>query len=47
VADHRWLAVARQGGLLFGGDREVVPAHERMFAYGADGPRAAVADGQS
>src|SRR5215208_3891510 len=37
--DDRWIAVAGQVALLlFGGVVEkVVPAHERMFAYGADG----------
>jgi hypothetical protein len=47
VADDGRLAVAGERGLLFGGDREVVPAHERMFAQSVDGPRRCGSGGQS
>src|SRR4051812_9282953 len=37
AADHRLVAVAGQPSLLLGLDRQVAPAHERMFARAADG----------
>src|SRR4051812_39984652 len=37
AADGRVVAIARQARLLVGGDGEVAPAHEHMFAYAADG----------
>src|SRR2546423_12396185 len=36
--DHRAVAVARQAALLLDLDFQLIPAHERMFAYCSDGP---------
>src|SRR5205823_1237186 len=38
AADDRLVAVAGEPPRLFGAHTEVVPAHERMFAYAPDGP---------